>query len=63
MCTKLLVKCLFKLALEKSVVMWTDLPAMTIVVDLGHKATKQTNKHNVLIMTNVIIYGIKTQLL
>ena len=28
----------------KSVVEWTDRPAMTIAVDLGRKATKQTNK-------------------
>ena len=28
----------------KSVVRWTDRPAMTIAVDLGLKATKQTNK-------------------
>ena len=44
MCTKYwLTACLFKLAQEKSVVMWTDRPAMTIAVDLGRKATKQTN--------------------
>ena len=29
---------------RKSVVRWTDRPAMTIAVDLGCKATKQTNK-------------------
>ena len=29
---------------RKSVVRWTDRPAMTIAVDLGRKATKQTNK-------------------
>ena len=28
----------------KSVVRWTDRPTMTIAVDLGRKATKQTNK-------------------
>ena len=38
------VNCLFKLAQEKSVVRWTDRPAMTIAVDLGRKATKHTNK-------------------
>ena len=38
-----LVNCLFKLAQEKSMVTWTDRPAMTIVVDLGRKATDQTN--------------------
>ena len=36
---KVLVNCLFKLAQEK------DRPAMTIAVDLGRKATKQTNKN------------------
>ena len=41
---KVLVNCLFKLAQEKSVVRWTDHPAMTIAVDLGRKAIKQTNK-------------------
>ena len=40
-CARLLVNCLFELAQEKSVVRWTDRPAMT--VDLGRKATKQTN--------------------
>ena len=43
-CARLLVICLFKLAQEKSVIWWTDRPAMTIAVDLGRKATKQTNK-------------------
>ena len=42
-CARLLVNCLFKLAQEKNVVRWTDRPAMTIAVDLGRKATKQTN--------------------
>ena len=41
-CARLLVNCFFKLAQEKSVVRWTDRPAMTIAVDLGRKATKQT---------------------
>ena len=41
-CARLLVNCLFKLAQEKSVIRWTDRPAMTIAVDLGRKATKQT---------------------
>ena len=39
-CARLLINCLFKLAKEKSVVRWTDRPAMTIAVDLGRKATK-----------------------
>ena len=43
---ELLVICLFKLAQEKSVVRWTDRPAMTIAVDLGRKATKQTKTYN-----------------
>ena len=42
---KVLVDCLFKLAQEKSVVRGTDSPAMTIAVDLGRKATKQTNNN------------------
>ena len=43
---EVLVNCLFKLAQGKSVVQWTDCPAMTIAVDLGRKATKQRNKTN-----------------
>ena len=42
---KLLVNRLLKPAQEKSVVKWTDRPAMTIAVDMGRKATK-TNKQN-----------------
>ena len=42
---ELLVNRLFTPAQEKSVVRWTDSPAMTIAVDLGRKATKQTNKN------------------
>ena len=39
---EVLANCLFKLAQEN---MWLgDRPAMTIAVDLGRKATKQTNK-------------------
>ena len=41
---KLLVNRLLKPAQEKSVVKWTDRPAMTIAVDMGRKANKQTNK-------------------
>ena len=41
---ELLVNRLFKPAQEKSVVRRTDRPAMTIAVDLGRKATKQTNE-------------------
>ena len=40
---ELLVNCLLTHAQEKSVLRWTDRPAMTIGVDLGHKATKQRN--------------------
>ena len=43
-CARLLVNCLFKLAQEKSVVRWTDRPAMTIAVDLGRKASKTKTK-------------------
>ena len=42
---EVLVNCLFKLVQEKSVVRWTDYPVVTIAVDLGCKATKQTNKY------------------
>ena len=41
---KVLVNCLFKLVEEKSVVRSIDRPSMTIAVDFGRKATKQTNK-------------------
>ena len=41
---EVLVNCLFKLAQEKSVVRWTDRPAMTIAVDLGRKETKKKKK-------------------
>ena len=50
---ELLVNCLFKPAQEKSVVRLTDRPAMTIAVDLGCKATKQTNKQT---MHTVMVY-------
>ena len=38
---EVLINCLFKLAPGKSVVRWTDRPAMTIAVDLGRKATNK----------------------
>ena len=42
---EVLVNCsLVQACSGKSVVRWTDRPAMTIAVDLGRKATKQTNK-------------------
>ena len=41
---EVLVNCLFKLVQEKSVVRSTDRPAMTIAVDLGRKASKQTKQ-------------------
>ena len=31
-------------------VRWTDCPAMTIAVGLGHKATKQTKLHNKILL-------------
>ena len=55
-CAWLLVNCLFKLAQEKSVVRWTDRPAMTIAVDLGRKATKQT-KHILPVHVLHRVYG------
>ena len=39
---EVLVNCLFKLAQEKVWLGELDRPAMTIAVDLGRKATKQT---------------------
>ena len=41
---EVLVNRLFKYAQEKSEVRWTDRPTMTLAVNLGHKATKQTKK-------------------
>ena len=56
MCTKnWLAACLFKLAQEKSVVRLTDRPTMTIAVNLGNKATKQTNKPT----ANIMIMAVK----
>ena len=44
---KLLVNRLLKPAQKKSVVKWTDRPAMTIAVDMDVKQQKQTkNKNN-----------------
>ena len=43
-CARITGKPLVQACPGKSVVRWTDRPAMTIAVDLGHKATKQTNK-------------------
>ena len=45
MCTKYWLTACSSLP-RKSVVRSTDRPAMTIAVDLGRKATKQTNKQN-----------------
>ena len=39
---EVLVNSLFKLAQEKSVVRWTNCPAMATAVDFGRKAAKQT---------------------
>ena len=44
MCTKYWLTACLKLAQEKSVVRLSDRPAMTIAVDLGRKATKQTKQ-------------------
>ena len=52
---KVLVNCLFKLAQEK---VWlgelTHRPAITIAVDLGRKATKQTNKEGSVGLKNLL---------
>ena len=45
MCTKYWLTACLSLPRKKSEIRWTDRPAMTIAVDLGHKATKQTNQH------------------
>ena len=42
---EVLVNCLFKLAQEKVWLGELTVPNMTIAVDLGRKATKQTNKY------------------
>ena len=49
----------------KSVFRWTDCPAMTIAVDLGHKVTKQTNLSAevgccIKMFTPTINFGIQT---
>ena len=41
---EVLVTRLFQACPGKSVVRWTDRPAMTLAVDLGRKATKQTKQ-------------------
>ena len=41
---EVLVNCLLKLAQEKVWLGELTVPAMTIAVDLGRKATKQTNR-------------------
>ena len=51
---EVLVNCLFKLAQETSVVIWTGRSAMTIAVDLGRKATKQTNKQIILEIAKLV---------
>ena len=57
-----LVNCLFKLAQEKKCgYVGTGCPAMTIAVDLGHKATKQTNKQKTndwMIVLSIIVLKI-----
>ena len=50
---QVLVNCLFKLFQEK---VW--LPTMTIAVDLGHKATKQTNKYDKChLLSHSLVFG------
>ena len=43
-CAQITGKPLAQACPGKSVVKWTDRPAMTIAVDMGRKANKQTNK-------------------
>ena len=44
MCTNCWLTACSSLSRKKSVVRWTDRPAMTIAVDLGRKASKPTNQ-------------------
>ena len=46
---------MLELAQEKSVVKRTDPPTMTITVDLGRKATKQTKTNKATSLINSII--------
>ena len=48
---KVLVNCLFKLAQEKVWIGELTVPPSTIAVDLGRKATKQTNNTLLVIVT------------
>ena len=48
MCAKYWLTTCSSLPRKKSVGRWTDRPTMAIAVDLGRKATKQTNKNKVL---------------
>ena len=45
----------------KSVVRWTDRPAMTIAVDLGRKATKPTNNLIYLKISKILTYFVARQ--
>ena len=58
---KVLVNHLFKHALEKSVVRWTDCPAMTLVVDFWCKATKQTKTNKYYPLMFSFAYAFKGQ--
>ena len=53
---ELLFNRLFKACPGKSVVRWTDRPAMTIAVDLGRKANKQTNKQTSFITSEPVLH-------
>ena len=58
----MLVNRFFELAQEKSVARRTDRPAMTIAVDLGRKATKQTKIPNCNINTKKIVLNLNEAL-
>ena len=56
----LLVNCLFKLAQENVWMRELTFPAMTIVVDLGRKAIKQTNIYLCTLLLIDLAYFIQT---
>ena len=55
-CAQSTGKLLLQACPGKSVVRWTDRPAMTIAVDLGRKATNKTKKNNTYLLKLVEIY-------
>ena len=53
---EVLVNCLFKLAQEKSVVRWTDCPAMTIAVDWDVKQQNKQTKYYLKQIVHTILH-------